>query len=78
MKPYQERAIAEADELKDRLQKLRQFINGDTSEQFKELKAQNPDEANLMLSQYSAMTDYLKALSARIGLWIIDHKLERT
>ncbi|WP_334324339.1 crAss001_48 related protein [Gilliamella apicola] len=62
LQPYQQRVIAESDELADKLAKLTKFIN---SERFTEIV---PDELECerLFLQKSIMTTYLNVLNYRI------------
>lgn len=63
--PHQQRVLAEAVELDERLQKLSAFIDG---EAFKEIDA---DEQARLTAQAGAMASYLAVLQERIGAFSI-------
>ena len=62
LQPYQQRVIAERDELADKLAKLTKFIN---SERFTEIVPDEREREKLIL-QASIMKDYLNVLNYRI------------
>lgn len=61
MEAYQERVVAESNELRERLNKLTQFIHGDA---FQEL---DREDQQLMRRQSFYMEDYLAVLGKRIA-----------
>jgi len=61
MQPHQERVIVERDELKNRLDKLNAFLNGDVFKALPEI------EQSDLLRQEAAMSKYFDALNSRIS-----------
>lgn len=64
MEPYQERVVAEHEDLEDKRGKLATFIKG-------EIYARLPREEQAVLCrQYAAMGAYSEALRDRLALWM--------
>lgn len=64
LKPYQERALAEYDELFERWQKLSAFLDSKKMQELPEV------ERSLLHEQYLAMSLYVHFLQKRIDLWM--------
>lgn len=63
LQPYQERVIAERDELQERIGRLSEFLD---TEIFQDLP---PGSQNLMMDQFSVMLRYRGILNQRIALF---------
>lgn len=64
LKPYQERVLAEYDELFERWQKLSAFLDSEKMQDLSEV------ERSLLHEQYLAMSLYVHFLQKRIDLWV--------
>ena len=64
MEDFVKRMIAEKEELKERVDILNKFMNTDMHNKLSDY------ESELLNSQLSAMEEYLRLLSCRIGLYI--------
>jgi hypothetical protein len=67
MLPYQERVIAERDELKEKIIKLADFIDGKDSKRIFDTLPK--DEQRRLYQQYGYMDNYFKCLEERIAEW---------
>lgn len=64
MEAYQERVIAEKEELDSKLSKLKDFCFGDDTTIFNKL---TPVDRDLLESQFTAMEEYSRILGKRIS-----------
>ena len=63
MQPHQQRVIDERQQLRERLDKLENFLAGDL------FKSLNHEEGVLLWAQRGAMAQYLAVLDRRVALW---------
>lgn len=64
MEDFVKRMIIEKEELKERIDKLNNFMNTEVYERLSDY------ESELLNNQLATMEEYLKLLSCRIGLYI--------
>lgn len=63
MQPYQNRVIDERQQLRERLDKIENFLAGDL------FRSLSHEEGVLLWAQRGAMAQYLAVLDRRVALW---------